>query len=224
MNADETHPFTGGRRSYYTPPPQVAHINVIDNVIGGPYSSSNFGLSVSGNSPSPSAFSGSSSGTLVTISPGNYSVNANEIKFANFSYYAQGYSSGCIGLAVAGQNYTCTITSTFTIPKALSVVLTSNTSHVELGESIAFTANITGGQAPYSYTILVKNTTSHGQFVPTGQSGTVSTGTISFVETPPKLGADFYMINITDNLGLTAGATLHVLASAQNNGKGGGGP
>ncbi len=203
----------------------ASHLNVIENVVGGPYSSSNFGIQVAGTSPTPSSFQGSSSGTLVTIGAGNYSVNAAEVRFSNFTYYLQSYSNGCVGAIGLGQNATCTITSTFTVPSALSVTLMSNTDHVELGESIAFTANITGGLAPYTYVISVKNTTSNGSFVPTGQNGTISSsGNFNFSETPPKLGADFYTITITDSLNQTASATLHVVASAQNNGKGSGGP
>ncbi|MFI5412516.1 MAG: hypothetical protein ACHQX1_01345 [Candidatus Micrarchaeales archaeon] len=44
------------------------------------------------------------------------------------------------------------------------------------------------------------------------------------METPPKLGADFYTIQVTDSLGQKGSATVHIVASAKNNGKGGGGP
>ncbi len=201
-----------------------AHVKVVENVVGGPYSASNFAITVGGFNPSPSSFSGSSSGTLVTLGQGNFSVNANEIRFANFTYYLQSYSSGCDGFISLAQNVTCTITSTFTIAKALSVTLDSNVSHVELGGSMAFTANIVGGKSPYTYQILVKNTTSNGKYIYTGLNGTTTNSLVYFIETPPKLGVSFYMIQVTDSLGQTASATVHTVASAQNNGKGGGGP
>jgi hypothetical protein len=268
---------------------QPAQINVIEDVVGGPLSANAFTINVAGNSPSSSTFTGSATGTSVTIDQGNYSVTENQIVLFNttkskgcgegwwdnfnrwwwnggkgngnndnwalnwtkwgwnntrgafdpklpagswsgtknnynkqniYGYYAVSYSSGCAGTIYVGQSVTCTITSTFTVPQRLSVELTPNTTHVELGGSIGFTANIVGGAAPYSYVIEVQNTTSRGRFVPTGQNGTSTSGNLTFSETPPKLGADFYEIVVTDSLGLTASDSVHVLVSAEDNGGG----
>ena len=93
------------------------------------------------------------------------------------------------------------------------MVLTSNTTHVKLGNSLALTANVIGGRFPYTYKILVKNTTTQGQFVYTGQNGTSTSGNLTIIETPPKLGASFYRINVTDTLGMMTNATIHIVAS-----------
>ena len=93
------------------------------------------------------------------------------------------------------------------------MILTSNTTHVKLGESLALTANVIGGRPQYTYQILVKNTTTHGQFIYTGQNGTSATGNITVIETPPKLGASFYRIDVTDTLGMVTNATIHTETS-----------
>lgn len=130
-----------------------------------------------------------------------------------YAYYAINYSAGCYGFISVGQSATCTITSTFTIPQRLSVQMYSNVTQVIIGNSVGFTANIIGGVAPYSYTIYVQNSTTRNRYVATGQSGTSSSGNLTFTETPVTLGDYFYEINVTDSIGLKASANSHILVS-----------
>ncbi|HZD82021.1 MAG TPA: hypothetical protein VE076_04005, partial [Nitrososphaeraceae archaeon] len=60
-----------------SPPGSTTFLDVITNVINnnqGTKKPSDFTITVTGNDPSPNSFSGSSSGTSVTLRPGNYKV------------------------------------------------------------------------------------------------------------------------------------------------------
>ena len=81
---------------------------MIKDVVGGVKSSSDFQISVSGDNPSPSSFSGSADGTVVTLGPGGYDVSEVED-----SHYAASYSADCKdGTIGYGESKTCTITNT----------------------------------------------------------------------------------------------------------------
>ncbi len=71
-----------------------------------PYSSSNFTVNVTGQNALPSSFSGSLSGTIVSLTGGSsYAVNVPD------SYgYQPSYSAGCNGTIATGQQSTCVIT------------------------------------------------------------------------------------------------------------------
>jgi hypothetical protein len=93
-------------------PPFCARLIVIKNVEptianSGP-SPSQFNIHVTGNNPSQSSFAGSSSGTLVIIAPGHYSVEETGDIFG----YTPSYSPGCSGIISGGQSQTCIITNT----------------------------------------------------------------------------------------------------------------
>lgn len=75
------------------------------NQSGFTYTPGNFTVSVSGNSPSPSSFGGSQSGTLVSIGTGSYSVTV-----PNTLNYTPTYSVGCNGTIGSGSTQTCVIT------------------------------------------------------------------------------------------------------------------
>ena len=83
---------------------------VINNNIG-TKNPSDFTIAVSGNSPSPSSFSGSSSGTAVTLKAGSYKVTESGV-----SGYTASYSSGCSGIAKGGIPVKCTITNVYQPP------------------------------------------------------------------------------------------------------------
>src|SRR6476661_549684 len=97
----------------YTPlPGSETFLNVVtevDNTNGGTKKPSDFAITVSGNSPSPSSFSGSSSGTSVTLKDGKYSVTS-----SSPSGYSPSYSSGCSGTASGGVPIKCNITNKYT--------------------------------------------------------------------------------------------------------------
>jgi Prealbumin-like fold domain len=95
----------------YTPPPgSTTFLNVIttvDNTKGGTKRPSDFTISVSGNRPSPESFSGSSSGTSVTLKAGSYQVSEDSIPD-----YSTSYSSACSGTASGGL-IKCTISNQY---------------------------------------------------------------------------------------------------------------
>ena len=96
----------------YTPAPgSTTFLNVVtkvDNTNGGTKQPSDFTITVSGNRPSPRTFSGSSSGTSVRLSSGNYEVTSNSIPD-----YSTSYSPACSGTASGGVPIKCTITSEY---------------------------------------------------------------------------------------------------------------
>jgi hypothetical protein len=83
-------------------------ITKVDNTNGGTKKPSDFTITVSGNSPSPKTFPGSSSGTSVTLKTGKYKVAG-----TGPSGYNIAYSSGCSGAANGGVPIKCTISSSF---------------------------------------------------------------------------------------------------------------
>ncbi|SNQ61742.1 hypothetical protein [Candidatus Methanoperedens nitratireducens] len=97
-----------------------AQLVVIKNVInndGGTASASDFTMHVDGNSPSPSMFQGSETGTDVTIYEGYYNV------WEDYgSYYSQTNSADCSGYIKGGEIKTCTITNDDLQPAHLIVI------------------------------------------------------------------------------------------------------
>jgi YVTN family beta-propeller protein len=93
---------------------------VINNGIGDK-KPSDFTISVTGNNPSPSSFSGSSSGTSVTLRAGSYKV----IETERPSGYTTSYSSGCSGTLDAGQTKQCTITNEANKPPEPKPIVTT---------------------------------------------------------------------------------------------------
>lgn len=73
---------------------------------GGTKVSSDFTIDVSGSRVSPSRFSGSATGTTVTLDAGSYNVTEQEVEG-----YEATFSSGCSGTIANGQTKTCTITN-----------------------------------------------------------------------------------------------------------------
>jgi hypothetical protein len=71
------------------------------------YAPSNFSVTVSGNSPSLTTFSGSQSGTPVQLYPGSYTVTVNSL-----TGYTPTYSVGCNNTISSGQSQTCVVTMT----------------------------------------------------------------------------------------------------------------
>jgi hypothetical protein len=96
-------------------------ITKVDNTKGGTKKPSDFAITVSGNSPSPKSFPGSSSGTSVILKTGKYKVAG-----IGPSGYSIAYSSGCSGAASGGVPIKCTVSSSFS--KTISANSTSTKS------------------------------------------------------------------------------------------------
>ena len=108
---DDSSPING-KCPEPSPPGSLTFLSVIKKVTSNDGSSStkkpsDFTITVSGNNPSPSSFSGSSSGTSVTLRAGSYKVTETE----GPSGYTTSYSSGCSGTIDAGQTEECAITN-----------------------------------------------------------------------------------------------------------------
>ncbi len=86
-------------------------MTVITKVTGGTKKPSDFTISVAGKSPSPKSFSGSSSGTSVTLNAGKYKVTS-----SGPTGYSPTYSSRCSGTASGGTPINRTISFSFSTP------------------------------------------------------------------------------------------------------------
>jgi len=86
----------------------AAILKVIKKIDGGPFTASNFTISVTNGSPN--MFPASSKGTLVYLVPGNYAVTENSVLMA---LYTANYSADCKGSIQNGQSKTCVITNKF---------------------------------------------------------------------------------------------------------------
>ena len=160
----------------YTPPPGsttfLSVITNVDNTNGGTKKPSDFTITVSGNSPSPSTFSGSSSGTSVGLKAGVYKVTTSAI-----SGYAAAYSSGCSGTASGGL-VKCTVTNQYTPPPGSTTFLSVITN----------VDNTNGGtKKPSDFTITVSgNSPKPASFAGSslGTSVTLQAGKYTISESP----------------------------------------
>src|SRR5215213_5853325 len=112
--------------------PQLGTLVVMKQVInkgGGDKKPSDFTITVSGNNPTPSSFTGSSSGTTVTVNEGAYNVKEEEGLYISPDYvpgrYTPSYSSECAGTIQAGETLSCTISNKYNpfIPGILSKLI-----------------------------------------------------------------------------------------------------
>jgi YVTN family beta-propeller protein len=93
---------------------QMGTLVVMKQVInkgGGDKKPSDFTITVSGNNPTPSSFTGSSSGTTVQLSPGKYKVT----EPGPTTNYNSTLSNGCSGTIREGETNECTITNTYSV-------------------------------------------------------------------------------------------------------------
>src|SRR5712691_6592205 len=101
------------------PPGLLGTLKVTTKVSGGNKIPSDFTITVSGNSPKPASFAGSSLGTTVTLNPGKYSVSASSV-----SGYTTTYSTGCSGSIAGVQTIKCIITNLYKSSVGTLVVTT----------------------------------------------------------------------------------------------------
>jgi hypothetical protein len=128
------------------PPGLLGRLEVTTKVLGGNNKPSDFTITVSGKSPSPTSFSDSSSGTSVTLKPGKYSVSA-----SYRSGYTTGYSSGCSGTISGGKNINlCTVTNQYTSAPGsttfLDVVTKVDNTNGGTKQSSDFTITVSGNR------------------------------------------------------------------------------
>ena len=73
--------------------------------------SGEFTITVTGNHPDPASFSGSETGTLVTLGVGSYKVSEDELTGFEVSFSGDCNANGD-GTIAAGDHQTCTVTNT----------------------------------------------------------------------------------------------------------------
>src|SRR5712691_1979413 len=122
------------------PPGLLGTLKVTTKVSGGNKNPSDFTITVSGNSPKPASFAGSSSGTTVTLQAGKYTISESSI-----SGYTTTYSSGCSGSASGGVPINCTFTNLYT-PVLGTLVVTTKVDNTNGGtkKPSDFTISMTG--------------------------------------------------------------------------------
>ena len=105
---------------------------------GGTKSAGDFTLSVTGSSPSPASFSGSETGTTVTLNAGSYSVDESAL-----SGYTKSIGADCSGTIANGETKTCTITND---DQAATLIVKKHVINDNGGTKAAsdFTMNVTG--------------------------------------------------------------------------------
>ena len=165
---------------YSGPPPgSMTFLDVITNVINnnqGTKKPSDFTITVTGNNPSPSSFSGSSSGTSVTLRPGSYEASVTERP----SGYTTSYSSGCSGTAKGG-HIQCTITNEYrSLPITAKLIVTKKVINNGIGD-----------KKPSDFTITVRgNNPSPSSFSgsSSGTSVTLRAGSYKAIETERPSG------------------------------------
>ncbi len=145
-----------------------------------PYSSGNFIVAVSGQNPSITNFPGSLQGTLVTLSPGSYSVTIINTQYG----YTPTYSVGCNNTIAAGGTQTCVVTMTaasiYNYPSPYPYSYTppaltcrTDTPIVALGQTARFTA-VGGVGGTYNWTTPHQNYPNIGPVLTTTFQGSGS--------------------------------------------------
>jgi hypothetical protein len=84
----------------------------VNNEGGGSSQPSDFTIKVHGNNPSNSSFPGNSSGTIIKLDMGMYSVTASGPPFYNLTS-----SMDCSGAVMSAETIKCVISSTYVKPK-----------------------------------------------------------------------------------------------------------
>ncbi len=136
-----------------SPPGSLTFLSVVKKVTNngiGDKKPSDFTITVTGNNPSPSSFSGSSSGTSVTLRAGSYKVAEDN----SIPRYTTSYSSGCSGTAKGG-HIQCTITNEYrSLPITAKLIVTKKVISNGIGDKKPsdFTITVTGNNpSPSSF-------------------------------------------------------------------------
>jgi hypothetical protein len=124
---------------------QLLILNRVNNTgcSTGCLSPSNFSISVSGNNSKPIALKGSTSGSTVTLCPGQYNVSEPLVSL----FYGQNLSRDCSGVISAGETKKCTITNSYLNTSNNVQALVDKTSNLQIQFSYSppypFVGNVT---------------------------------------------------------------------------------
>lgn len=133
------------------------------------YPLSNFTMSVTGNAPSPTSFQGSSSGTVVTLGPGNYTVVPTTV-----GGFTATPGADCSGLIQNGETHYCTVTYTYAggypynpynpyYPNNTTLTCSPSYQQTALGGTVNFLAE--GGTGLYSWNTGDRSYVNAGQTI-----------------------------------------------------------
>ncbi len=105
-----------------------------------------FTMNVTGTDVSDDSFPGSEAGTLITLSPGSYSVDESPA-----TGYTKTLSAGCSGTISSGQNIVCTITNDDVAPPNPTLTLNKTVTNNNGGTALVadFQAKIDGGNVAW---------------------------------------------------------------------------
>ncbi|MDQ7814672.1 MAG: hypothetical protein RDU25_02640 [Patescibacteria group bacterium] len=141
-NDDIYHGGGGGGDDWEATTGTLIVFKYIDSAYGGELQPEDFTLAVSGTSPTPSSFSGSSSGTTVVLGAGAYSVT--EIADAD---YDASYGEGCTGTIAAGETVRCIVTNRYSPSETdaadLSVTKSASASSIQTGTTLDYLVGLT---------------------------------------------------------------------------------
>ncbi|MEX2588474.1 MAG: hypothetical protein WD602_10860 [Actinomycetota bacterium] len=130
----------------YDDEPVVTVIKQVVNDNGGSAVAGDFTINVSGTGATPSSFAGNSTGTMVTLTAGGYSVT--EVPDPD---YTVAYSADCTGTIANGQTKVCTVTND-DAPPGLTVIKTVVNDNGGSAVAGDFTINVSGeAAAPSSF-------------------------------------------------------------------------
>ena len=153
-----------------------AGLNIIKNVInddGGTNVPSDFTMIVTATNPSDNNFPGNSTGTIITIDPGSFSISESPPEG-----YSATFSSACAGFAIAGEFFTCTVTNDDITPTTANLTVIKNVVNDDGGTNV-----------PSDFTMVVTaNNPSLNIFAGSSSPGTTITigpGAYSVDETGP---------------------------------------
>ncbi len=127
----------------------AATLNVVVQVVGGSALPEDFHITINATDPMPSAFSGSASGTLVSMSAGGlYAVDGGHVV-----HYNSTESPECFGVLTDSASATCTVTQTFsnTTSTGLRVMTRVINSHGGTNVPSDFIINVNGADATPSF-------------------------------------------------------------------------
>ncbi|MFH0828989.1 MAG: NEW3 domain-containing protein [Candidatus Kerfeldbacteria bacterium] len=118
--------------------PLLTVTKYVNNSNGGTAVPSDFTMNVTGSSPAPASFPGSSTGTLVVLNTGSYNVTE-----SGPSGYSPAFSADCTGSLSVGEHKYCVVTNTAIAPQLVVIkhVINDNGGTKEADD---FTMNVTG--------------------------------------------------------------------------------
>jgi hypothetical protein len=174
-----------------------AHLTVIKHVVNhsiGTAVAGDFTINISEGTPSsPSSFSGSEDGTLVTLDPGSYSITE-----TGPDGYAMSQTSGCSGTMTSNGTATCTITNSDIPTGQGAITVVKN-----------IVNNYNGGSTAVDFTLKIADASEHSTTTPSGTAQFLDPGSYVVSEDDPtSLGYTQTSISCTNGTDTTSDGSV----------------